>query len=598
MADSFNKFPFGTQKFSRYTSDPSNASPDAVSFPCQDMIITDDGKIGQRSGYRKEFNVDASSNEPMTFYHKTYDITFFALGTSVLYYDWKNETVYDTGITLTDGTTTRITEFFGDVYLSNTTDGVYQIMCARVNGAVASGAATITIDVDGTARMSAFGNTSGNIRINGTDEPFASFVVATGVLTLDNPSTQAYADNDIAIFVDPLGSLEKASKIIFWKSRMHLMGFPNVANVDQPNNSLVAGQFIIGNANEIEKLIDFTFGTGGSTRITVGGGGALKNTLSVADSIYFFTENKVFATLASNVSTVTASLGLTIPKVKDELHGCLNEDCATVMGTNAVTYITNDKRIMRIPIDTESGAALSAPQEDFDVDVRDILKNMDKNQDGAFAYYFREGRQTIYQIKVSGQFVWLIFDNNIVRRMGSSLIRGAWQPPQFITPFRSLFERDGTLYGATEGKVYSIFTTFSDDLKPIRGIFATGDFNVGNALVKRAELNGLINQPSKIEIRCFVTNEKGGRRSGSKKEILGSDYTYGDDFSVGALMVGGGGAGETTEVAKWKRGFGVFPSEGSNAQLIAENFQDGGYFSINSYSLDGTQFPSPFSKAL
>ena len=598
VSNPLQKFPFGTQQFNRYTSDPTNAGPDVLSFPCQNMLISDDGKAGQRGGIRKEFLIGVVGKEPTSFYHKTYDITFFALGTKVFYYDWVSKVTYDTGITLTDGTTSRFDEFFGDVYLSNTTDGIFRIMVARVNGAVANGAATITIDVDGAARLSVFGDTSGDIRIKGVDEAYSSLVVSTGVLTLSGTSSQAYDNNDVAILIDPLGSLEDASKILFWKSRMHLMGFPNVTNVDQPNNSVLAGQFIIGNADEIEKIIDFTFGTGGSTRITVGGGGAMKNILSVGDSIYFFTENKVFSTLSSNVSTVTAALGLTIPLPKDEKHGCLNEDCATVMGNNALTYITNDKRIMRIPIDTESGAAIASPEEDFDKDVRDILKNMDDDQEIPFAFHYNGGRQTIYQVKVNNQWLWLIYDHNIVRAMGSSFVRGAWQPPQIITPMKSLFERNGVLYGATDNTVYSIFTTFSDDLKPIFAIFATGEFNIGNAIVESAELGGLINQPSEIEIKCFVTSQVAGRRSGSAKIIRGSDYQYGSDFSVGSLPVGEGGGGEVTEVAKWDRGFGVFPSQGNTAQIIAENFQDGGYFSIDYFLLKGRQFPKSFSNSL
>lgn len=598
MADSFLRFPIGTQRFSGYTSDPSNASADYVSFPCQDMIITDDGKIEKRLGYREEFTIGVAGAEPTSFYMSAYDATFFALGTKVYYYDHAVEASYDTGITLTSGTTTRFAELFGDLYLSNTTDGVYRIMVSRVNGAVASGAATITLDADGAARLSAFGDTSGNIRISGVNESFASLVIATGVLTHSTTTSQAYADNAIAIFIDRYSSLEKASKIVFFKARMHLLGFPNPTNTDAPNNSVITSQFILNNIQEMEKIVDFTFGTGGSTRITVSGGGKVTNTLSVGDSIYFFTQEKVFATSAGNISDSGASIGLTIPVEKDTLHGCLNEDSATVMGSGALTYITNDKRIISLPVDTESGAAIAAPQEDFDRDVRGILKDMDDVQPNAFAYHFRGGRKTIYQVRVKGQYIWLIFDHNIVREMGSNFVRGAWQPPQYVTPMNSLFERNGTLYGTTDNTVYSIFTSFTDNLIPIRAIFATGEFNVGNAMVKRAELQGLINQPAEIRIKCYVTNENGGKRSGSEKLVSGSAYTYSDDFSVGALPVGSGGTGETTNVARWKKGFGVFPSEATVAQIIIEDFEDGGYFSINSFLLDGTQFPRTFSKYL
>lgn len=599
MADAFQKFPISSQRLDHYTSDPSNASPNAVSSPSENMLVTDDGKAEQRRGYMEEFDLGVDA-EATGIYHPTYDAAFFALGTKVYYYDFSTETTYDTGITLTAGTTTRFDEFLGDIYLSNTTDGMTRICVGRVNDSAAdSGDSTFTVDLDFLGRMTAFGDTTTvNFRINGTDESVASFNLSTGVATHSSTLSQSYADNSIIVFIDTL-SLDKASKLLFWKSRLHLMGFPSATNADQPNNSVITGQFVTNNVNEIEKIIDVTFGTGGSTRITVGGGGKVTNILGVSDYIYFFTENKVFATASSAVSTSGASIGLTIPDEKDSLHGCLNEDCATVMGNSAVTYVASDKRIMSIPIDTDSGAAIAAPKEDFDVDVRDILKNMSKDQTGAFAYHYRGGRQTIYQLKISGQWKWLIFDHNIIRKMGSNFVRGAWQPPQSIGFFKTLFEREGVLYGTGDGgKVYSIFTTFTDNLFPIQATFATGDFNVGNALTTKVEMQGLINQPSEININCYVTNNNGGRRTGTAKKILGTSYSYGEDNSVGAVPVGDGGVGESTPVAKWKRGFGVFPSEGYNVQLIAKNFQDGGYFAVNSYQIQGQQYPDNFSRSL
>lgn len=559
----------------------------------------------QRFGYTSEFSIGVSDKPATSFYHSTYDIAFFALGTKVYYRDFTAEETIDTGITLTDGTVTRFDEFNGDVYLSNTTDGLRRIVVMRLNDAAATlGDTSVTVDVDGAARLSVFSITTGNLRIQGTNEAFASLVVATGVVTLSGTLSASYSDNTIAIVVSDISTgREKPSKLLFWKSRLHLMGFPSATNADQPNNTVVTGQFIAGNADEIEKIIDFTFGTGGSTKITVGGGGTVKNIIGAADTIYFLNEKKVFATAASAIATTGATIGATFPDCKDELHGCINEDCATVMGQNALTYVA-DKRIMRLPIDTDTGAALSAPEEDFDVGIRDHLNDMDKDQAGALVYHYRGGRQTIYQLKIAGQWYWFIYDHNVIRPQGSNFVRGTWQPPQQIGPFASLFERNGVLYGtdASTDAVYSIFTSFTDNLSPIYSVFATGNYSVGNAMVKRAELQGEVSQPTRININCYVTNDTGGRRTGSVKTIDGSNYTYNGDISVGAVPVGDGGTGDSVDIARWKRGFGVFPSEGSFVQIVADNelsdSAGSGWFSFTSLNIDGTQFPIPFSRSL
>lgn len=605
MADSFNKLPIGTSRFLGYKSNVSTAEPGYLSRPSQNCMVLEDGQVSSRLGYLAEFSIGVDGSPATCFYHITYDVSFYALGTKVYYRDHTTNLNYDTGITLTTGTTTRFAEFSGDVYITNSTDGVFAIRCMRLNDSAATaGDGTVTVDVDGASRISVFGDIAAggsgdDLRIAGTDEQMASLVVATGVVTLSGTLSASYADNTLAIVVRSY-SIDDASKIVFWKARLHLMGFPLATNADQPNNTVLTGQFVNA-ANNIELILDFTFGTGGSTRILVAGGGRVTNILGVADAIYFFTERKVFATVSSEIDTTGSSIGLTIPREKDSLHGCINEDCATVIGNSALTYITSDGRFMRIPIDPDTGTAIGRPEEDFDVDIREHLKNMDKDQTGALVYHYNGGRQTIYQVKLAGQWYWFIWDENIVRPQGSNFVRGAWQAPQQIAPVRGFFERNKVLYGTdvSDDTVYSFFTTFTDNLTPIYSIIATGELNVGNAMLQRAELQGDINQPTRISIKAYVWNEEGGKRSGSAKTVLGSDYTYSEDNSVGAVPVGDGGVeGETTQTARWKRSFDIFPSESNRVQLVLENDQDGSYYSLSAYSIYGKQFPNSFSKSL
>jgi hypothetical protein len=612
MAESFNSFPIGSQRIKGYYSDKVNCPSDYISEPSQNVMVNDNGKVESRLGYTNEFSIGVTGQTATAIYHKTYDVAFFALGTKIYYRDYNTNTTVDTGITLTAGTKTRFDEFQGDIYLSNTTDGIIRICVGRLNDSAATlGDATFTVDQDFLGRMTAFGDTASvAIRINGTAETAASFVAATGVCTHATTLSKSYADNSVIIFVDnAYGALEKPSKLHFWKSAIHIMGFLNPTNTDQPNNSVMRGQFVIGETGStgIENILDFTYGTGGSTKIMIGSGGKVTNVMGVKDTIYFFTENKTFAVNSAEINTgineVTYSstqVGLTIPREKDSLHGCVNEDSATAMGKNEIGFITSNKRIMRIRISPETGSAEPYSDESFDADISEIVKNMDNDQTGSLAFHYSGQRKTIFQIKVNGQWIWMIFDHNIQRQVGSTIVQGAWQPPQYIVPVTSLYERNGVLWGTDSSvdSVYSFFTTFTDDQSGFRQIIATGEFNVGNAIVKDAQVQGEINHSSEINIRCYVTNEKGGRRSGSAKVISGSDYAYGEDNSVGAVPVGEGVAGESTMIAKWKRSFGVFPSEATRAQLIVENDEEGGYMSVSAFQIDGQQYPHTFTKRL
>lgn len=570
------------------------------------MLVTENGSAAQRTGYQEEFSIGVPGSAATCLYVQTYDIAFFALGTKVYYRNFNDNVTYDTGITLTAGTVTRMWEWYGMVFLTNTTDGIRMITIGRLNDAAANaGDATVTIDIDMGGRLTAFNSVtaiaSSNLRINGTNEAMTSIDVATGEVTLDATLSQSYADNTICIVTADISSgREKASKGMVWKSRFHLMGYPSASNADHPNNTVMAGQFVIGQtgATGIELIVDFTFGTGGATKITVGSGGKVTNVIESKEFIYFLTEDKVYGTASTDVTTSGSAIGATIPDIKDELHGCVNEDCAAIMGNNALTYVDgNGKRIMRIPLDVYTGAVVSKPEEDFDVDIRSHLKNMDKNQTGALVYHYKGGRQTIYQLKISGQWKWFIYDHNVDREVGGYIVKGAWQPPQNIPPVTGFFERQGVLWGtdASTDTVYSFFTAFSDNLSAIQATFATGEFNVGQAMLGKAQLWGDINQPSEINIRCYVWNNTLGKRSGSVKKVRGSSFSYSPDQSVGALPVGGAGVENTTQVAKWRKDFNVFPSEATRAQIVAENFQDGGYFTVDGLNLYGRQFSDSFS---
>jgi len=261
----------GTTRFIGYTANDRNAKPEYLSQPSVNCYVDSDGVAHARLGYEViSIDLNQASKSARTYYQEQYDLTWFAAGTKVYYYRWENTTLYDTGLTLTTGTITRFAEYAGDMYLTNVTDGLRRIVVGRLNDAAATlGDADVIIDTDFAARLSVFSITSSNLRINGTNEAFASLVISTGVVTLTGTLSATYADNTIAIVTADISSgKEKASKIEFWKERMMLIGSTNAANADQPNATIFFGKF--ASPTTLEDVVNFTFGAGGSTRETVG----------------------------------------------------------------------------------------------------------------------------------------------------------------------------------------------------------------------------------------------------------------------------------------------------------------------------------------
>lgn len=640
-------------------------------------MIDTNGKVCQSLGYTEELDIDLGvPGSPATPYHLSkYDITVFAVGTKIKYFDWNTRIVYDTGITMTAGTLTRGDGFMGDFYGTNTTDGLRRIVFGRVNDAAATaGDKNIVIDADMAARIHVFGFTTGNLRIQGINESFTNTGTVTGaadngvglirltvpthglqsgdVVTVANVTgtteanatwtitridathfdlrastfsnayvsggtwalnpastgnmnltstlSQSYSDNAVCMFYQDISSgLEKASKVFFFKNRMGLIGSEIAMNSDQPNATEYFGKF--ATPLNLQDIINFTVGSGGATTELVGNSGRVTNVLPAKDYLYSFTEDQTFSCAAGNIETTGDAIGETTPELQDELHGCLNEDSACVIGNNEISYITNDNHIMRGKIATDSGAPLAVPDESFDIPIREDLKNMDPDQTGACAFCHRSKKRAIHQIKILGQWYWYIYDNSLLFLNGDgTYARGAWQPPQQVLFARGFFERKGILY-ATDGSddtVYSINTAFDYNLTPIQSTIAFGNFGVGNSNMKKAIVQGEVTQAAIVKMKAYVTNRIAGRVSGSEKVVDGSTFTYSEEHAIGADRVGGGGVEQITQnLADWTEEFDIYPSEANRVQLIITN-ENGGYFSISSYQLVGNATDHTFTNSL
>lgn len=603
MSESSWSLPEKWSGFRGYVADPVNAPVNVLCPPSLNVMIDENGEAWHRLGC-EDTGVDlGTSKTGRLFHHETYDITFCASGTALKYIDWNDsQSVRDTGLTLTDGTVSRMAEFLGDVYLTNTTDGLRRIVCGRLNDAAAdSGDSSVFVDADMAARLSVFGVTSGTLRIQGDSYAFSAVDVSTGEITLDSVTlSKDYDNNAIATVVhDISSSREKASKIVFWKERMHLMGFQSTTNADQPNHTSVTGQFVVGQtgAGGIELIIDFTYGTGGSTKIPVGKAGRLTNMIGMKDYLYFLKESETYAAAAGDVTTTGSGIGGTIPLLRGEEQGCFNEDCAASMGDGEMTSIdAARKRLWRFKIATDTGAPVSFPEEGYDTDVRVLLQGMDEDQSGAMVIPHRARKRTIYQVRIDGLFYWIIYDKNIKVQYSDGLRPGAWQPPHLGVAVGDFFERKGELYGIAQDDdtIYKFNTGMSDADAPIECVIAGGIFDIDDSMVDEAEYKGTITELSTFTIQTIVSGDIEGNPD--PKTVTGTEYGYGGGIGVGFGTVGhvnvGGGA--TVESAKWKKVLDVYPSEGNRVQYVLRSIGETNLWSLSRPLLRGRSFSSSF----
>ncbi len=567
-----------------YNADPRNREFNELSSPSQNVRITEDGEAFTRPGYEgTTVDLGEGENPSTSFYMQRFNITFYAVDTAVYYVDHNaSDAVRDTGITLTTGTTTRFTEYAGFVILSNVTDGVYCIMVTRLNGAVSSGAATITTDIDGAARAQRFDTElspgTKNLRIEGTDEQYASVNAATGVFTLSGTASQAYTDNTIGIVVyDTTAVFPLCTKVIPWQESLNCVGISaddTVLSSDVAPTIVAFSKFIT--AIQIENMVQFSGGNSGTEM--VGKSGIVTNGLETRDYLYLFKEDQTFFVSVNDINTAT---GQRHPQILGD-YGCVNADSAADMGNGEVAFITNDKRIMRIKTSTEDGAPVVFPDESFDVPMRSILNLMDANQTESLVWYHKGKRLLYCQISVQSEILTLVYDNNIRK----------WLPPDTNKVFKSYHEREGRLFATDRGNdtIYEIDLGLTDSGVDIECTMAHGIFESRDGRVttdwQQTELSGGITQGGNVNVETIVDDSTVTSRTIDDTAVSFESAKPIGTVSIGSLVLGASATEQ--ELGAWDKRYAIYPSYGQQYQTILSSLGEGHAFSWKSYLVRAT----------
>lgn len=557
-----------------YMDDVDNVAVDQLSSPSKNCRITLGGEVYSRFG-TEETEIDlAEANKVFTSYHMPqYNITFVSGNGKVKYIDHsRDDEVIDTGLSLTATETTRFGEYAGDIFTINKTDGLRHIHVMRLNDAAPnSGDTTIVVDQNGAARLSAFSNTSGNLRIRGTNEAYNA-VNTNGTITLTGTLSTTYTDNDIAIVVKDISSgRPKGTMLTFWKERMIIIGSINDTNTDNTSQIVYMSQF--ASARDLQKIIVFGI-TGGASEEWVGKAGILRNVVTTRDYVYYFKEDETYF---SSVSSVDPTTGATSPQLLSNNYGCINEDCAVDIGSGRIVFLTKNKRIISIDISTDSGAAQVFPNEAFDQSVRRTLELIDGQQPYARMVYHK-GRRILYcQVSVQGELITLVYDNNIKK----------WLPPDYGRQFNSFFERDGILFGTDlyDDTIYELDKGLTDGEQSIECVMAHGLMRYKNSRTtcewQDVELSGSLGQNAMLSVETIVNNG-----TSTLKQVLSSTLSYANarsltDIAIGDLLIGG--INSSIILADWDRKFRIAPTAYGNIyQTILSSTSP---FTLKSYKI-------------
>lgn len=576
------KNPFAAAEFSEgYKDSTKNLKPNQIGLGSKNVRINTDFEVESRLGYLATALDLGEANKTVqdSLYLERYNVTFVSINGKVKYIEHdRGDAVVDTGLSLTATETTTLAEYAGDVYTINPTDGLRQIHVFRLNDAAPdTGDATFTIDQDGAGRLTAFGDTSGSMRIRGTAESYASLTTA-GVVTHSTTLSATYADNDIAITVEDISSGKpKGSKIVFWKERMVIIGVRSNTDVDNATQIAFMSQF--ASARDLQKVIVFGI-TGGATEEWVGKSGSLKNIVSTRDYLYYFKEGETYY---SAVSDVDASSGATFPQLLSSNYGCVNEECAVDLGSGVIAFLTKNKRIMGIKISSESGAAVVFPDESFDQAIRNTLELLDDDQSESLMFYHKGKRLLFVQVSVDSEIKTLVYDNNI----------GKWLPPDDNKVFSSYFEKDGILYATqkADDTIYEMDNGEEDNGVGFESVIALPvvEFENGRTTMelKEIHLSGGISAAAIVQIENIVDDGTPQIKTVDSNGIS-FDLSSLGTVTNGITVLGDGADGSLP--GGWDKRGGIYPRFGRSYQCILSSMKP---FSLSSYSLVASALPRP-----
>lgn len=566
-----------------YTDDIRHASPNSICPPSKNCDITKTGEVVYGKGFIDtliDLNNAGKASRP--FHVARYNVTFFSINGKVLFVNHNNsDAVVDTGITLTDtnGRHTRFAEYAGDIYLTNTTDGLRQIHMGRVNDAAATnGDAFITIDQDLYGRLAAFGDTTSDLRI-ANSTPFTEAVTSiasTGVVTLANTLNAAVPDDTIIYTVEDISSgRPKASGITFWKERMILWGVVYDTALDTPTNSVYMSSFATLTA--LENLIDFNVANTAAIEV-VGKGGVVTNVLSTRDYLYVFTQNETYFASEADVDATT---GGTPPQLLSNQYGCVNEDCSVDLGSGLVTFLTNNRRWMGIRIATQTGAPVVFPDESFDSPVRNTVALLDADQSNSFLFYAPNERRCFLHCDADSTRIVLKYNTEIQKH----------EPPRDGWSISGMFVRDGVTYSTdlNDDTIYEHGVGFQNNGFDYEIVIASSlieDSDGRTTLgLKSVAVSGRIGELSTVTLESYVS-EGTPQQKDFTSDIPASSGAIGS-VALGTTTLG---SGSGSELSPYDQLFGIYPKYGSSYQMVARSL---GAFTLSSYTVYGAPLSRP-----
>jgi hypothetical protein len=363
---------------------------------------------------------------------------------------------------------------------------------------------------------------------------------------------------------------------------MGILGVNSNADADNAKRTVFYSKFAA--SDTWENVKDFTYSTGGSTRIPVGSRGILTNAVVTDDYVYLFSQDSCYKTAVSEVSLTSGAS----PADFFAPYGCVNQYCAVNMADAVITF--DGKRVIRYRKNISSGQ-LEADKT-FDWAIGKHLENADADQSDAVMFYYEAKQLLFLECNIAGVRVRFVRDNTpIFDREGVLITEGRWLPPDTNVNNIGYFEINGSCYTTdrTDDTIYEIekgYTdTDGDSGTNIDCVIASGITRLEKDWItadyKDLFVSGAGTSGSIIYLQPII----GGSET-TVKEIAPASIVTGDEIASG---VPGeevpGGEGASDEFIQFDVCKPPYPSKGNSFKFISYCSGDGHAFKVDAWKV-------------
>lgn len=438
------------------------------------------------------------------------------------------------GTGLTAGVRTRIREYNGDFYLTNTTDAYTRVAVSTLASNLTAGVSTSLTVAAGQGWR--FG-TSGTIRIDGDDITYTSRT--NDVLTITAATVTSNHTAGATTFVtevtQPSGA-PKALDVAFWAEKAFAIGVLGVAG----NKYTDATTFYSATANIANPEYIYNFTSGGAGTELIGKGGGNTAIISTRDNLFIFKKRGI-----EYFYGIDSTSGAPLHKSISEIYGVPNPDCVTQMGNNVVFF--TGKEIKTIGIQDESVYTFTIDPY-FDANIQRTLQVLDDDQDDAAIIF--DTKKKLLKLWVNYQGQRICFTYFIPNRISATQqYTGGWSVDTGKNAKLLIYWNDEVYWaGFGEDILYQDEVGYEDNGTPIEVIADTKDFTGSNFINpdewQKGAIDGYMVAGSQFDWTIYVDDVAVATMTVDDSYISSSGGFPIGNQGVGLGIIGGGGSSQ------------------------------------------------------